>query len=83
MFRRFRRRDDDRDRRREPSPEAAGEERGDDVTERLSQLSQALGGAPPDEARIAAVERLTELRAEGKVSEENYRRERRRLMGEG
>jgi len=48
----------------------------------VSALSGALG-ADPDYARLAAVERLTELRAAGKLSEENFIRERRRLMGEG
>lgn len=46
-------------------------------------LSSALGAPDPDLARLAAVERLTELRAAGAVSEEDYKRERRRLMGEG
>ncbi len=46
-------------------------------------LSSALGAPDPDYARLAAVERLTEMRAAGTVSEENYKRERRRLMGEG
>jgi len=46
-------------------------------------LSSALGGASPDYARIAAIERLTELRASGAVSEENFNREKRRLMGYG
>ena len=39
----------------------------------------ALGAAPADEARLAAVERLTELRAAGSISEETFTRERRRL----
>ena len=30
-------------------------------------------------AKIVAIERLTELRAAGKSSEEHYRRERRRI----
>jgi len=46
-------------------------------------LSSALGAPDPDYARLAAVERLTEMRAAGTVSEENYKRERRRLMGDG
>ncbi len=46
-------------------------------------LSSALGAPDPDYARLAAVERLTEMRAAGTVSEENYNRERRRLMGDG
>ncbi len=46
-------------------------------------LSSALGAPDPDYARLAAVERLTEMRAAGTLSEENYNRERRRLMGDG
>ena len=49
----------------------------------VAALSRALGGPDPDDARLAAVERLTEMRAAGRVSEENFLRERRRLMGEG
>ncbi len=46
-------------------------------------LSSALGAPDPGYARLAAVERLTEMRAAGTVSEENYQRERRRLLGDG
>ncbi len=46
-------------------------------------LSSELGAPSPDYARIAAVERLNELRAAGAVSEENYIREKRRLLGGG
>jgi len=49
----------------------------------VAALSSALGAPEPDYARLAAVERLTEMRAAGTVSEENYKRERRRLMGDG
>jgi hypothetical protein len=45
----------------------------------IAAMSQALGAQPPDAARIAALERLTELRAAGKISEPAYRRERKRL----
>ncbi len=45
-------------------------------------LSSALGAADHDYARVAAVERLTELRAAGAVGEDDYKRERRRLMGD-
>jgi len=55
------------------------EERGAAVT----ALSSALGAPDPAYARLAAVERLTEMRAAGTVSEENFIRERRRLMGDG
>jgi hypothetical protein len=46
-------------------------------------LSSALGAPDPDYARLAAVERLTEMRAAGALSEEDFERERRRLMGGG
>jgi len=46
-------------------------------------LSSALGAPDPDYARLAAVERLTEMRAAGTLGEEDYLRERRRLMGGG
>ncbi len=49
----------------------------------VDALSSALGAPDPDYARLAAVERLTELRAAGRLSEENYQRERRRLLGGG
>jgi len=45
----------------------------------IKATSQALGAGTPDAARIAAIERLTEIRAAGGISEENYQRERRRL----
>lgn len=45
----------------------------------IAALSQELGAPPPDQARLAAIERLTELRAAGRISDEHYRRERRRL----
>lgn len=47
----------------------------------VAALSSALGAPDPDYARLAAVERLTELRAAGRLTEENYQRERKRLLG--
>jgi len=49
----------------------------------VAALSSALGAPDPGYARLAAVERLTELRAAGRLSEENYQRERKRLLGGG
>ncbi len=49
----------------------------------VAALSSALGAPDPGYARMAAVERLTEMRAAGTLGEEDYKRERRRLMGEG
>ncbi len=82
--RRGRRRDDER-----PSPAEATapaprrDDEGDDLAARVAELSRSFGQMPPDEQRIAAVERLTELRAAGKVSEENFLKEKRRLSGGG
>ena len=45
----------------------------------IAATSQALGAGPPDYARTAAIERLTELRAAGRISEEQFHKERRRL----
>ena len=45
----------------------------------IEGMSQALGAGPPDRARMAAIERLTELRAAGKIDEEQFHKERRRL----
>jgi hypothetical protein len=45
----------------------------------LSAMSQALGGASPDYARLAAIERLTEMRSAGTITQEFFERERRRL----
>lgn len=45
----------------------------------IAATSRALGAGPPDYARMAAIERLTELRAAGKMTEEQYHKERRRL----
>lgn len=49
----------------------------------IEAMSQALGAGPPDHARMAAIERLTELRAAGTISEEQFQRERRRLEDYG
>ena len=84
-FRRFRKREDQPTQGGTPSeapPGATSREDDEKLAARLEDLTTALGGAPAQDARIAAVERLTEMRAEGKVSEENYVRERRRLLGE-
>lgn len=45
----------------------------------LAAMSQSLGVGSPDAARLAAIERLTELRAAGKMSEEQFHKVRRRL----
>lgn len=45
----------------------------------LGAMSRALGAGPQDYAKMAAIERLTELRAAGRISDEKFERERRRL----
>lgn len=64
---------------RKPADEPSAEQR--DAA--IAAMSQALGAAPPDLARMAAVERLTEMRAAGTISAEQYRKERRRLESYG
>ncbi len=51
----------------------------DDPGARARALSERLGAAPLDYARVAALERLSELRASGAMSQEDYDREKRRL----
>lgn len=61
-----------------------GAERPERTSEKLRAEAVALSsalGADPDYAVVAALERLAELRAAGTVSEEDYKRERRRLTG--
>ncbi|MDP8943351.1 MAG: SHOCT domain-containing protein [Actinomycetota bacterium] len=53
----------------------------DELAAAAASLSSALGAAPAEDARIAAVERLVELRAAGAISEENFAREKRRILG--
>lgn len=66
-----------------PSSADARQSEVDQLASAAADLSISLGGVSQEEARLAAVERLTELRAEGRVSEEDFIRERRRLMGSG
>ena len=51
----------------------------EEIAEAANYLSHSLGQASPDDARMAAVERLTEMRAAGKISKEDFERERKRL----
>jgi hypothetical protein len=51
----------------------------EDIAEATAYLSQEIGQAPPEDARLAAIERLTEMRAAGKISKENFERERKRI----
>ncbi|HWI07264.1 MAG TPA: hypothetical protein VNT54_07075 [Solirubrobacteraceae bacterium] len=45
----------------------------------IAAMSQALGAPSRDDVRTAAIERLTELRAAGRMTEEQFQKERRRL----
>lgn len=75
--------------RRRARPDDAGSassgprDQSEDAGASAADLSYSLGQMRPDEQRAAAVERLTELRAAGKVSEENFLKEKRRLLGQG
>lgn len=69
--------------RRRRLPADMDELKPEELRAATGALSSALGAPDPDYARLAALERLTEMRAAGTVSEENYQRERRRLMGDG
>ncbi len=42
--------------------------------------SYELGAVDPGYVKIAAIERLNELRSAGALSEENYLREKRRIL---
>ena len=64
-------------------PADMSEVTGPELGAAAQALSSELGAPSPDYARIAAVERLNELHAAGAVSEENYIREKRRLLGGG
>lgn len=74
-------------RRSRQAPSAAAAEQAHATVEELAaaaaELSAALGAAPIDEARLAAIERLTELRTAGKISAEEFARERQRLLDYG
>ncbi len=69
--------------RRRRLPADMSELTREDAASATAALSSALGGAPPDQARLAAIERLTELRASGRMSEEDFKREKRRIEGGG
>lgn len=60
-----------------------GDASDQDLGAAAAELSSALGAVPVDEARVAAIERLTELRAAGKISVEEFARERQRLLDYG
>jgi hypothetical protein len=80
MFGRFRRQRGDRG---GEDRTARKEESVEELAARATELSEVLGAAPVDEARLAAIERLTEMRAAGSISEEDFAREKRRLQAYG
>ena len=51
----------------------------EDIAAAADYLSERMGKAPPDDAKAAAIERLTEMHAAGKISTENFEREKKRL----
>ena len=59
------------------------EDEPENLADRAAYLSYSMGQMRPDEQRAAVLERLAELRAAGKVSEENFEKEKRRLMRDG
>ncbi len=64
-------------------PPAGDDASVDEPAAAAAQLSSALGAAPANDARTAAVEQLTELRASGAIGEEDFAREKRRILGYG
>ncbi len=56
-----------------------GEAGGAELAAAASELASALGAVPAEEARLAALERLNELRAAGAITEEAFAREKQRL----
>ncbi len=68
---------------RSPAPTDQGDATVDELAAAAAELSSALGAVPIEEARLAAIERLTELRAAGKISAEAFARERQRLLDYG
>lgn len=66
--------------RRRRIPEDRGELTGEEIVAAAGALSSALGAPEPGYAEIAALERLNELRTAGAVGEEDYEREKRRIL---
>lgn len=64
-------------------PEDLSRLSSEEVAAAARAMSYELGAPEPSYAQIAAIEHLNELRASGAVSDENYLREKRRLLGRG
>lgn len=60
-------------------PADLGELTAEERDAAIDAMSQALGAPTRDDARTAAIERLTELRAAGRMTEEQFQKERRRI----
>jgi hypothetical protein len=65
--------------RRRRIPAERGTMSGRDLGAAARALQNDLGAAPRDYAKVALLERLNELRASGKMSEENFLKEKKRL----
>lgn len=73
---------DERGRRRR-LPADMGRLSRQEVEAAAQAMSYELGAVEPSYAQVAAIERLNELRASGAWSEEDYLREKRRILGGG
>ena len=60
-------------------PAERGTMSGRDLAAAAQALQQDLGAPTRDYAKVALLERLNELRASGKMSEENFLKEKKRL----
>lgn len=69
--------------RRRRIPAERGAWSGSELRGAAGALHRDLGAPPLDYARRAAIERLTELRAAGRMSEEEFLREKKRLENYG
>ncbi len=69
--------------RRRRIPTERGALSGGELRAAAQALHRDLGAAPADYARMAAIERLTELHASGKMSEADFLREKKRLENYG
>jgi hypothetical protein len=60
-------------------PAERGTMSGRDLGAAARALQRDLGAAPTDYAKVALLERLNELRASGRMSEEDFLKEKKRL----
>jgi len=69
--------------RRRRIPAERGALSGGELRAAAKALNADLGGPTADYARVAVIERLTELHASGKMSDEDFLREKKRLENYG